>query len=151
MSIGRKPIHGMEGSRIYHIYQNMKSRCNNPKKDNYHHYGGRGVTVCKEWNQFVQFFKDMGPSYSEQLQLDRIDNNKGYSKENCRWVTPKQNSNNRKNTPHLTLRGVEKTLSEWCDLLGYPHAAIYRRLHYYGWDVEKALDTPVNKWIKKQL
>ena len=87
--------HGMSKTTEHSIWRNLKYRCNNKNSPQYAHYGARGISVCKKWNDsFEAFFKDMGlrPNGKE---LDRIDNEKGYSKENCRWATPSENMRNR--------------------------------------------------------
>lgn len=87
--------HGKIAShRLYRVWASMKSRCNNPNEFNYPNYGGRGITVCNSWLDFRGFIADMEDSYKEGLSLDRIDNNKGYFKENCRWTTSKEQSLN---------------------------------------------------------
>ena len=77
----------------YHVWYNMLRRCNNKSHPKYPRYGGRGITVCKEWSEFGNFYRDMGDRPA-RLQIDRIDNNKGYYKDNCRWVTHKANIRN---------------------------------------------------------
>jgi len=87
--------HGMEGTPTYRIWNGMITRCHNPNVHKYPEYGGRGITVCERWRKFKNFFEDMGERPGK-LQLDRIDNDKGYFKENCRWITSKANNQNRR-------------------------------------------------------
>jgi len=90
--------HGQKGgegaTRTYRIWAAMKSRCDNKERDNYKWYGGRGITYCPAWSNFQAFFNDMG-ACPDGLELDRIDNNKGYYKENCRWISHAENTKNR--------------------------------------------------------
>ena len=89
--------HGMAGTRIYKIWVGLLSRCYNSKVRIYKYYGGRGIKVCDRWIKFENFYADMGDR-PNGLQLDRIDNDKGYSPDNCRWVTPKENNSSNKGT-----------------------------------------------------
>ena len=88
--------HGMKGTSTWVIWMGIKARCLNPNNAAYKNYGGRGITICEEWLKFEGFYEDMGLR-PYKLQIDRVDNNKGYSKDNCHWVTAKENSNNRRN------------------------------------------------------
>jgi len=81
---------------FYRRWSDMRYRCSNPNFAVYKNYGGRGITVCDRWQIFANFYADMFPNYAKGMQLDRIDNSKGYSPENCRWVTSKQNNRNRR-------------------------------------------------------
>lgn len=80
----------------YSAWKSMRNRCNNPNYHSYHRYGGRGIKVCDRWNNFNNFIEDIGTAPDKNYQLDRIDNNDDYKPNNCRWVTPKENANNRK-------------------------------------------------------
>lgn len=92
----RMKKHGMHGTQIYNRWKGMKSRCRSKSYHAYHRYNGKGITVCERWqNDFMNFYNDMNDTFFEGAELDRIDNSKGYYPENCRWVTHKQNCNNR--------------------------------------------------------
>lgn len=89
--------HGLYKTPEYRIWNGMRDRCTNPKTTGYENYGGRGIKVCERWNSFTNFLQDMGKR-TPGMTLDRIDNNGNYEPSNCAWVTPKQNSNNRRNS-----------------------------------------------------
>jgi len=88
--------HKKTGTRIYRIWTNMKTRCSNSKSDKYKWYGARGITVCKSWENFVNFYHDMGEPPTDKHTLDRIDNNGNYSMKNCKWSTMKEQCKNRR-------------------------------------------------------
>jgi hypothetical protein len=129
--------HGMRNSREYGIWGTMKKRCLKPNMPSYKYYGARGVTVCEKWMKFEGFFEDMG--FSNGLCLDRIDSTKGYSKDNCRWVTYKQN--NRNKTNNVIVEG--KTLAEWSEKTGISPQVIFYRMNRMGMLPLAAVTTPL--------
>lgn len=127
----------------YRIWLAMKTRCYNQKRVDYPRYGARGITVCDEWlHSFEQFSKDMGPRPSPSHSLDRINNNVGYSKVNCRWATRKEQSNNMRSNRSLTDNlGVTKNIAEWTAIKGFSNATIRLRLDR-GWSAHDAIHAP---------
>lgn len=107
---GRKPFYN---SPIYTCWRNMRRRCKSLASNNKPYYLDKGITVCKEWGSFEVFFKDMYPSWKEGLTLDRIDNNLGYCKENCRWATRSIQSQNRNGYGVSKYPGVSKLNNKW--------------------------------------
>ena len=112
---------------LYSVWQSMKRRCNNPNSPSYHRYGGRGISVCKEWmNDFKQFVSDMGER-PEGTSLDRMDNALGYSKDNCRWATRQEQQRNREHKVMVTIEGVEYRAIELADISGLRYDTIVQR------------------------
>lgn len=142
---GSQISHDLYQTRFYRVWSNMKKRCNKPNAFNYHRYGGRGITYDPKWETFSGFYEDMYPTFNPNLQLDRIDNNKNYTKGNCRWVTPKENALNRSQTHLWEYKGRKLTASDWAREVGIKYSTFSMRLWKYGWSVEKAIETPVRR------
>lgn len=128
-------------NRTYAAWSGMMQRCHNPHSINYINYGGRGITVIKTWQKFGKFWKDMGRK-PEGHFLDRINNLKGYSKSNCRWVTPKKSTENRRNT--IWLDG--ERVFDMAQRIGVKPSLIYQRL-YYGFTKQEIESRPLKKNI----
>ena len=130
---------GRNASHTYAIWNSMKARCTNPRNDAFKYYGARGITICDEWkNSFDCFLKDMGPA-PNGLEIDRIDNDKGYTRENCRWTTRTENMRNTRSTKMVILNGVELSILEICDKYAIPVHAFRRRVLNWGMTPEHAL------------
>lgn len=111
--------HKLSKTSEYKSWQSMKERCYNSNSPSYKYYGERGITVSESWlNSFEQFINDIGKKPNKNYTLERIDVNKGYSKENCIWASRKNQANNRRTNYYLTYNGITKTRSEWADLIG---------------------------------
>ena len=133
--------HNMSYSRLYRIHNLMKARCFNPKHTHYKNYGGRGIKVCDEWMKFETFMEwAFSNGYKENLELDRIDNDKNYEPNNCQWITHKKNNNKRGNNRIIELNGQAKTLAEWAEIYNISSNTIWSRLER-GWETEKAITT----------
>lgn len=130
-------------NRLRNIWRCAKSRCCNPRNPFFKSYGGRGITFYDVWSRDYNSFElwAIQNGYREGLTLDRIDVNAGYSPDNCRWITNKEQQNNRRDNLFFTIDGVTKTLSEWCEQYGKCFNTVKKRLRK-GMDIQTALSTP---------
>lgn len=121
---------------LYGRWANIKDRCTNPNCKDYKNYGGRGITICDDWKtDFVPFYNwAITNGFSENLQIDRKDNSKGYSPQNCHWVSVKENSNNRRNSITVSIMGCEKSMIELSEETKIPYQTLYK--HFKAGDVE---------------
>lgn len=135
----RKRKHGLSSSRIYSIWRGMIYRCENESATNYKYYGLRGISVCEEWHDVETFCEwALSNGYSDDLTIDRIDNDGNYEPSNCRWVTYRRQSNNRRFKKY-EIDGVERTLLEWCTKYCiYPQTVRYR-MNVKGMSLKDAL------------
>ena len=142
---------GFSHTRLDNIYKSMLSRCYIPNNNRYANYGGRGIKVCDEWkNDKTKFFEwAFANGYNEKLTIDRIDVDKDYCPENCRWATYTEQANNKSNSVHVTFNGETHTYAEWGRILNIRARTIYSRIKYHGWSIEKALTTPTNVCITR--
>lgn len=128
---------------LHQVWVNMRQRCRNPRNPEFHLYGGRGIDVCAEWKDYFTFERwAVASGYGPGLSIDRIDNDSGYSPTNCRWTTPKVQSNNQRKTTMLTYGGKTMALSFWADKFHISRETLKSRIKR-GWSVEQALITPI--------
>jgi hypothetical protein len=141
--------HSMSRSRPYRIWGAMMSRCHRESSTNYHNYGGKGIAVCEDWKTFRGFWDDMKNGYSDNLTIDRLDNEKGYFKGNCKWSTREEQDNNTRRTRRITFEDKTQSLTQWANELKInPKTLDYRFRN--GWTVKRALTTPVNKKYRRK-
>ncbi|MBR3166922.1 MAG: hypothetical protein IKF16_12215 [Lachnospiraceae bacterium] len=129
----------MQDKRLRGIWHHMRSRCESEKNNRFYLYGARWIKVCREWQSFEAFrtwAKKSG--YNDALSIDRIDTNGDYTPQNCRWATPKEQANNRRNNHIIRFQGETRTLSEWSERTGIGQTTIWMRLRR-GWSIEKTL------------
>ena len=129
-TIKRNLKHGLRYTRIYKIWLLMKNRCFNSKYHSFKNYGGRGITVCNEWeNDFMSFYNwAMSNNYKEELSIDRIDVNGNYEPSNCRWATKLQQQRNTTRLRKITYNDKTLCISEWAELLGLEYNYLYHKL-----------------------
>ena len=136
--------HGMSNTKIYGVWHGMNERCRNPKNRAYKNYGGKGVSVCPEWQEFIPFNEwAMANGYKEGLTIDRIESNGNYEPSNCRWVDRFiQNSNTSRNR-YIEFEGRTQTLSQWSREIGITRHALHDRIKKHG--IEKSLSIVGNR------
>lgn len=135
--------HGMSGTRTYRIWFAMVRRCHVPKAANFHNYGGRGISVCEEWHTIDGFVASMGNAPGG-MSIERIDNNRGYSPDNCRWASGDEQALNKRTNLVLTHNGKSQPLAQWARELNIGATTIHNRL-VRGLSVDEALTAPVLK------
>lgn len=134
--------HGRTGTVEHAAWQSMLGRCENPAKEKYPIYGGRGIKVCQRWrDSFEAFFSDMGEK-PPGTTLDRIDVNGDYTPENCRWATHKQQARNRRSSHQIVYQGEALTVAELAERAGLHYSTMYDRILRFGWSVDDAMAKP---------
>lgn len=135
--------HGMSRTGFYDSWCHMRARCDNPKSKDYPTWGGRGISYVSSWNKFENFLSDMYDTWKPGLTLDRIDNNRDYSPDNCRWATRTEQNNNRRDNHLFTYDGLSMTLVGWSKKLNIKRSTLAQRYYGLKWNTEKTLTTPL--------
>lgn len=137
--------HGLSKHPIRKVWEAMLDRCTNPSNKRYKNYGGRNINVCVDWLSLEKFAEDMLSSYKKGLTLDRINNDQGYSKVNCRWVDLKVQANNRTSNVKYEYKNQLKTISEIIkeENLSLSYGTIWARVNQSKWDLVTAIETPI--------
>ncbi len=135
--------HSMSHKQEYKIYHGMLKRCLNKNSSDFSNYGGRGINVCDRWlESFENFYEDMGGRPSSDYSLDRIENDGGYSPDNCKWSTRSEQQNNKRTNRILTLGNITDTLANWSRIVHISEATLWARIKA-GWSDERALTQEV--------
>ena len=134
------PIHGAKHTRLYKVWCAMRERCNNPHNKRYARYGGRGISVCNEWDDYRAFreWAEMN-GYADGLTIDRIDTDGNYEPSNCRWATRAEQNRNYSRNRMITFNGITMCLTDWADKYGIKRATLAFRLNS-GKTMEQALE-----------
>lgn len=134
-----------------HIYLDMIRRCTRRTRADFCHYGGRGIKVCARWSaSFDAFLADMGQRPSPRHSIERIDNDRDYEPENCRWATQKEQTRNTRRTRLITANGRTQCMSAWAEELGAPPRLIQQRIDLLGWTEERAVTEPAPHGARSQ-
>ncbi len=136
--------HGLRETPEYRTWKAMRRRCFSPSDKKFKSYGGRGISICKEWDSFPQFLSDMGTRPSKQHSIDRINNDGNYSPSNCRWAITTQQNRNRRTTIRLFYNGKKLTLQEISEITGIGYATLKWR-YKNNWPTEDIVSTSPNK------
>lgn len=138
-------------STEYTSWQSMWARMTNPKHKNFQRYQQLNISICDEWESFDVFIKDMGLKPTPLHSIERIENSKGYYKENCKWATRKEQQRNKRDTTFVEYKGVKKSVPDWAETVGLSLATVYNRIVKMGWEAEKAFTTPTKNGISPIL
>lgn len=150
--IAKYKKHNLSRTRIYTILKGMKGRCYNPNNKDYKNYGGRGIRICDSWldkeNGVKNFYNwAINNGYSENLSIDRIDVNGNYCPENCRWLSIKGQSNNRRGNFYIEYKDKRLTAKQWSEITGINSATLIQRIKL-GWNIEDVFNIPTDSKTK---
>ena len=145
---GTRFRHGLSKSSEHKIWCGITERCHNKKSKFFMRYGGRGITVCRRWKTFENFYADMGPRPSSAHTLDRVNNNGNYEPSNCRWATPEEQANNKSSNVMISIDGETKTLAQWCRETGVDSDLASQRINREKWSPVDAVTTPPRHLIR---
>lgn len=142
----RRRKHGYSNTKLYKTWKNIRARCNNPNEPNYPRYGGRGIKVCDEWNDFINFKAwSESNNYNPSLSIDRINNDGNYEPSNCRWVDKTTQIRNRSITRKVEFNGEKITIKELSEKYNVNYFLLYDRIIKYKWSVNDSIQDLLNR------
>ena len=144
--------HGLKDHPLYRTWSHMKTRCYNMKSPDYKDYGKRGIVVCDLWkDDIVEFFYwSLKNGWKKGLTIERINNNKGYSPDNCKWIPMEEQPKNRRSVRNITYNGETHSLTEWSRITGIARKTLELRLNSPNFTLEEAFEVPVNKKLARR-
>lgn len=150
LTIARNYKHGDANrenkSKLYRIWADMNRRCRDKRRDDACYYANKGIIVCEDWKNYNAFkFWALKNGYNDSLTIDRIDSNKNYCPDNCRWIPFSEQSRNRTSNHYITYNNEVHTLTEWANILNIGRSTLSNRLNQQKWPIEKAFTSPVKK------
>jgi hypothetical protein len=141
----KNTTHNLSSHRLHCIWFSMVQRCTNETTNSFFSYGGRGISICDDWLEFLNFYNwALSNGYRDELTIERVNNNGNYEPNNCVWATKTQQARNKRNVPLFTYKGESKSGAEWCELYNI-HPETFRYRLKRGWEFEDALTKPVHK------
>lgn len=142
----KRSRHNMTGTRLYQAWANIKQRCYHENNPWYKFYGARGIKMCDIWRESFEAFAEWALSngYQDDLTIERINNDRGYEPNNCKWIGLGAQANNKRSNVKITYKNETHTLSEWCKIYGVEYYLVYNRIHKNRWDFERAIFEPVH-------
>ena len=151
MASDANKTHGLSKERLYYIWKDMRSRCQNPKQKEYGDYGARGISLCSDWENYLKFREwALSHGYRFDLTIDRIDNDKGYYPENCRWATRAQQNRNMRRNHHVIYRGKDYIVAELARKAGISKSVFLNRIMNEGFTVAEAVELPAMRGKNKR-
>jgi len=140
----RSSTHCMTNTPEYKSWECIKQRCNNPNDHSFNNYGGRGIVLCDKWqNDFVAFYKHVGPRPSIFHSIERINNNSNYEPGNVKWASAQEQANNTRRNHVIIIHGWSLNVTQWAKFVGLGNTTLLQRINAYGWPIAKAIFTPV--------
>lgn len=139
MMVKKQTKHSMHGTPQYQVWRNMIDRCTNHKNKRFNRYGGRGISVCDKWLTFEGFYEDMG-NKPRGLTLDRKNNDGNYCKDNCRWATTEEQSNNKSSNRFITYYGETHTVKQWSEKVGINYGTLLSRIRRGNCPINKLFE-----------
>lgn len=140
--------HGMSPTKIYRVWLAMKQRCENPNDAAFANYGGRGIKVCERWHEFSNFIADMGMRPSG-YEIDRKDNDGDYAPDNCRWISKRENLNNKRTNRLVTWKKETLPITTWAERVGVHPRTLFNRIDR-GWSLDDAMKPEPRKRVRNR-